>query len=424
MCKKMIGVALIWAIIIGSIGAQEPPYNYYPGVVLVKFSRDVLSQANLPTITSDDIVSDEIRTFLEGHGFISGEKMFEHFEPEDTLWVTKDGRTVKLIDLSTYYALKVDINADILALSDSLMQIEGVLWAGPNWKVEPAGVFPNDPYFQNGYQWGLWDQYGVRADIRAPEAWDFQKGRNDVIIAVVDGGVDYNHEDLDPGDRSRVIQGIDTGNDDDDPMDDLTGDWKNHGTSVAGIIGAMTDNNQGVAGVMWNLKIMPIKVAGEHSIGPFHWEAAYEWDIAEGIDWARENGADVINLSLGGYEEWWYFWDDPVKHAVANAFNVGIVVVAAMGNDNTSQVHYPAGYFETIAVGATNSGDNRASFSNYGHYIDVVSPGVLHFTTERNGQYGYFSGTSCATPFVSGLAGLIISEARDQGINFYNEDVK
>jgi len=182
---------------------------------------------------------------------------------------------------------------------------------------------------------GLWDQYGVRADIRAPEAWDFQKGRNDVIIAVVDGGVDYNYEDLDPGDRSRVIQGIDTGNDDDDPMDDLTGDWGNHGTSVAGIIGAMTDNNRGVAGVMWNLKIMPIKVAGEHSIGPFHWEAAYEWDIAEGIDWAREYGADVINLSLGGYEEWWHFWDDPVKHAVANAFNAGIVVVAAMGNDNT-----------------------------------------------------------------------------------------
>ena len=142
MCSKMGYIALIWAIVLGSIEAQEPPHNYHPGVVLVKFSRDVLSQANLLTITPNDIVSDEIRSFLEGYGFTSGEKMFKHFEPEDTLWVTKDGRTVKLTDLSTYYALKVDINADIPALSDSLMQIEGVLWAGPNWKVEPAGVYP------------------------------------------------------------------------------------------------------------------------------------------------------------------------------------------------------------------------------------------------------------------------------------------
>ena len=191
MCRKMGYIVLIWAIVLGSIEAQEPPYNYYPGVVLVKFSGDVLSQANLLTITQENIINDKIRTFLENHNFTSGEKMFKHFEPEDTLWMTKSGRTVKLIDLSTYYALKVDINTDIPALSDSLMQIEGVLWAGLNWKVKPAGVYPNDPYFQNGYQWGLWDQYGIRADIRAPEAWDFQKGRNDVIVAVIDGGVDY-----------------------------------------------------------------------------------------------------------------------------------------------------------------------------------------------------------------------------------------
>ena len=268
--------------------------------------------------------------------------------------------------------------------------------------------------------------------MRAPEAWDFQRGRNDVIVAVIDGGVDYNHEDLDPGDRSRVIQGIDAGEDDNDPMDDLTGDWGGHGTSVAGIVGAMSYNEQGVAGIMWNLKIMPIKVAGEHSIGPFHWEAAYEWDIAEGIDWARQNGADVINLSLGGYDEWWHFWENPIKLAVANAFNAGIVVVAAMGNDNTSEPLYPAGYFTTIAVGATNPNDERAYYpgywgSNYGSHIDVVAPGGWYpstYTTKRDNQYGGFSGTSCATPFVSGLAGLIISEARDQGINFYNEDVR
>jgi len=263
-----------------------------------------------------------------------------------------------------------------------------------------------------------------------------------VIVAVVDGGVDYNHNDLDPGDRSRVIQGRDTGDDDNNPMDDAPeggNSWGAHGTKVAGVIGAITNNNQKVAGVMWNLKIMPIKVAKTDPPwwGPifgFSSGQAFDTDIAEGIDWARTHGANIINMSFGG--EGQGFWENliignPIAEATWNAYQQGILLVAAMGNDGNNNIMYPAGYDWVMAVGATNQNDQRVTLqntggwwgSNYGSWINLVAPGIYHYTTYRNQSDGSFSGTSCSTPMISGVAGLILSESRDRGLNLTNDDI-
>ncbi|MCX6239896.1 MAG: S8 family serine peptidase [Bacteroidia bacterium] len=176
-------------------------------------------------------------------------------------------------------------------------------------------IAPNDAKYQN--QWHLNSISSPMADIRAEQAWDINKGRSDVIIAVCDGGVDYTHPDLDPGDRSRVIAGYDSGDDDNDPIDDLIynteGSFGGHGTHVAGIIGAITNNGslnngENVAGVMWNCKIMPVKMVGTgrltitYPFGSYNWDfstTAFPSDVADAIDYAVNNGARVINLSYG-----------------------------------------------------------------------------------------------------------------------------
>lgn len=173
-------------------------------------------------------------------------------------------------------------------------------------------VAPNDPEYQLGNQWYLHSLSSPMADVDAEQAWNINTGRSDVIVAVCDGGVDYTHPDLDPGNRSRVIAGYDSGDDDNDPMDDLPDldplSYAGHGTHVAGIIGAITNNQTNVSGVMWNCKIMPIKMVGSggltitYPFGATDWDfstTAFPSDVADAIDYAVNNGAKVINLSYG-----------------------------------------------------------------------------------------------------------------------------
>jgi subtilisin family serine protease len=176
-------------------------------------------------------------------------------------------------------------------------------------RVKPS-ISPNDPYFVNGSQWHLKSISNPLADIDAEAAWDINRGRNDVIIAVADGGVDYNHPDLDPGNRSRVIAGYDFGDFDSDPMDDLPDNnplsYADHGTKVAGAIGALTNDSAGVAGIMWNCKIMPLKMVSSFTISyPFigtifdFSTTALPSSTAMAIDYAVSHGAHVINMSYG-----------------------------------------------------------------------------------------------------------------------------
>jgi thermitase len=266
---------------------------------------------------------------------------------------------------------------------------------------------PNDPYYGDGTQWGP-------QKIHAPEAWDICTGNPDVVIAILNWGVDLQHPDLqakiwaNPGETPANgidddgngyiddVYGWDFANDDNDPQDDY-----GHGTHLGGIAAAATDNGVGIAGVAFNCRIMAVKV-GDGATG----KAAYS-DIAYGIMYAADNGAKVINLSLGGYA-----YSSFLKGAVNYAWNAGCVVVGAVGNNNISDPFYPAAYDNVIGVSATDQSDVKASWSNYGPHVAVAAPGVSIYSTHwSNGStYAYMSGTSMAAPHVAGVAALLFAQ--------------
>ncbi|MCJ8011402.1 S8 family peptidase [Paenibacillus sp. KQZ6P-2] len=239
---------------------------------------------------------------------------------------------------------------------------------------------PNDLLFAK-YQWNL-------PAIETNQAWDLSKGSSDVIVGVVDTGVDLNHPDL----HGQLLTGYNVINPDSAPLDDV-----GHGTHVSGIIGALVNNNEGVAGISWYNKMLPVKVLDKSGSGT-------TYAVAEGIIWATDNGAKVINMSLGNYADSQFLHD-----AVKYAYDRDVVLVSASGNDNTERPGYPAAYPEVLAVAATDSNMKRASYSNFGDYIDVAAPGTNIASTFPGNQYAALSGTSMASPHVAAMAALIRS---------------
>lgn len=255
-------------------------------------------------------------------------------------------------------------------------------------------VYPDDPYFENGTQWGLHNtgQSGGTddADIDAPDAWGLSTGDSSVIVAIVDTGVDIDHSEFS---GRLTVDRWDFVNNDNNPDDD-----EGHGTHVAGIATATGDNGQGVAGVAWGVRIMPVKVLDHEGSGS-------SWDVADGVSYAADHGAQVINLSLGGPGK-----STTLQNAINDAYAKGVLVVAATGNDGGNVISYPAGDSHVLGVASTTRYDSRSSFSNYGWHVDIAAPGSSIYSTYMGGGYGYKSGTSMATPFVAGLAGLIYSK--------------
>lgn len=255
-----------------------------------------------------------------------------------------------------------------------------VIFAEPNYIAKALVTTPNDLSFSQ--QWGL-------TKIYAPEAWDIEKGNSNVIIAIVDTGIDLDHPDLD----EKIVPGYDFVNEDSEPMDD-----NGHGTHCAGIAAAESNNGQGIAGVAWGSKLMPVKVLDSDGAGTYS-------DVAEGIIYTADNGAKVINLSLGAYS-----YSQTLQDAVDYAYQKGCVIVAAAGNDNTNEPLYPAAYNNVTSVAATDQSDERWTSSNYGDYIDVCAPGVDIYSTSLDNIYTSASGTSASSSFVSGLAALLLSQ--------------
>jgi thermitase len=255
--------------------------------------------------------------------------------------------------------------------------------------VEPNAEFtaqfiPNDP------NWTLqWSPAKIEADY----AWNTTTGSSSILVAVVDTGVDYTHPDLA---ANYVPLGHDWINSDADPMDD-----HGHGTHCAGIIAAVLNNSIGIAGLA-QVRVMTEKVLNQAGWGS-------EATVASGIIHAVDQGADIISMSVGGY------MDSRLVHdAVRYAHEHGVLLIAAAGNDNWSRKLFPAGYDEVVAVAATDANDNKASFSNYGDWIEVAAPGVDIYSTVPGG-YESHSGTSMACPHVSGVAALIWSQFRNVG---------
>ena len=282
--------------------------------------------------------------------------------------------------------------------------------AEPDYPVRALGL-PNDPSFPELYGLHNTGQNGGAddADIDAPEAWDITTGSKSVIVAVIDTGVDYRHPDLDYNilrDEAGTVVGYDFINEDADPMDD-----HGHGTHVSGTIGGRGNNGIGVVGVNHVVRIMPLKFLGADGSG-------YDSGAIRAIDFAVAHGARVLSNSWGGGGE-----SRLLREAIQRAEAAGVLFVAAAGNeasDNDQLPAYPASYNQevdnVVAVAATDNRDQLAYFSNYGsRSVDLAAPGVDVLSTTPNNSYSHYSGTSMATPHVSGVAALIL--ARYPGIS-------
>ena len=293
-----------------------------------------------------------------------------------------------------------------------LSQDKTVTAVEPNY-IAYGQAIPNDMFYS--LQWNFHDT--SKGGINAPAAWEVTDGSG-VVVAVLDTGVayeDYNGFKKAPDlAGTKFARGYDFVNNDSHPNDD-----NGHGTHIAGTIAGTSNNVEGVAGLAPGVTIMPVKVLDADN------EGTYE-NIAKGIRFAADNGADVINLSLGGYQD-----SSVLRSAVAYAHKKGVVLVASAGNDGLSRVQYPAAYDQyVIAVGATTIENKRGSYSNYGPSIDLVAPGGdLDVDRDGNGQvdgilqqtmnafpqffsYMMYRGTSMAAAHVSGSAALVIASGK------------
>lgn len=279
---------------------------------------------------------------------------------------------------------------------------------------------PNDPLHNSSTMWGL---FRVRAD----SAWDVWKGgATKAIVATVDNAIDYTHTDLTGAMWVNTVEQSGTPGVDDDGngyVDDIVG-WDaggasgtpdndpmppsnsfDHGTHVTGTIGAKTDNNNGISSIGFNgVQCMAVKATRDNA-GSSSVTNGYD-----GIIYAAVNGAHIISCSWGGTG-----YSSYGQNVVNYATNQGSIVVAAAGNSNTNTLHYPGAYTNVLCVGATNGADQKASFSNYGSWVDVSAPGTSIYSTlpdvsaTPSTKYGYKQGTSMATPMVSGLLGYLYS---------------
>jgi hypothetical protein len=439
----LIAIAYFSYLLIRETPKSQPTGNEFH--VLIKFKRGLISAATLQHKTTD-IKSQAIAHALATFHVASLTGVFKNrYNEQGELKATLANNNQQAMEGWQKVSLPSQKAAD--AFLQAIITCEGVEYAQlDNPIVLKPAVAPNDPSYTNNGQWHLNDPINTTADIDAPEAWDINKGRNDVILAILDGGVDYNHRDMDPGNRSRVIAGIDTGDGDNDPLDNLPYNdplsYAGHGTSVAGITGALTNNSTQVAGVMWNCKIMPVKMVGNGSMTvsyPFgratilnYSTTAFPSDVANAIDYAVNNGAHVINLSYGIHGMGWVINDIILKipvlfQTINNAYLNNVVTTVAMGNEykTDNSPSYPAAFNEqVIPVGATGQDRTRAAFSNTGSHISVSAPGVGITTTARGGGIRTFNGTSAAAPIAAGVAGLIISQGKDRNFNLTNNDVK
>lgn len=296
----------------------------------------------------------------------------------------------------------------------------GVRNAEPDF-IQFAAAIPDDPDFSR--QWALHNtgqgSGTADADIDAPEAWSVTTGGAEVIVAVVDSGIDYSHPDLAPNMwmNGAGHHGYDYVSDDNDPMDE-TGELNpGHGTHVAGIIGAAGSNGRGVSGVCWEVKLMALRFLDQNNRGATS-------DAVSALRYATDNGAQVVNMSFGSTGG---FDGDSFYQELSRARSRGVIAVAAAGNggedkigdDNDLSPNYPSSYTldNIIAVAATDARDSLSSSSNFGRSsVDIAAPGVGIRSTLPSNSYGALSGTSMAAPHVAGTAALALSADPDLSV--------
>jgi subtilisin family serine protease len=268
-------------------------------------------------------------------------------------------------------------------------------------------ITPNDPFYTTD-QWHL-------PVIQADSAWNISTGSKSVVIALVDNAFQTDHPDLaanmwinkgeiannskddDGNGYTDDVNGYDVA--DNDPNPNPKDSTFSHGTHVAGIAAAVSNNNTGIASIGYSTSIMAVKVTNNNAVNPLIISKGYE-----GVQYAIAAGADVINMSWGGYS-----YSVTAQNIMNDAWSKGIVLVAAAGNDSTTNPTYPAAYNHVIGIASAKKKDQKAKTSNYGTWIDVVSPGTTIYSTVPFNNYAILSGTSMASPLAAGLCGLILS---------------
>lgn len=291
-------------------------------------------------------------------------------------------------DLRTELAAKIDkLDVEVVKVPrgrtaeflEKFGRLANIEYVEPDFVAE-ALELTSDPSLS--LQWGM---FKIKAADAGASAWDTAKSDPSVKIAILDTGIDEDHEDL----AGKVVASNNCT--DSSTLDDVYG----HGTHVAGIAAASTNNALGVAGVGYNTSLMNVKVLGDNGSGYYSW-------VANCLVWAADNGARVVNMSLGGSSS-----SKTLESAVNYAWNKGVVLAGAAGNSGSSRRLYPAYYKNVIAVAATDQNDKKTSWSNYGSWVDVAAPGLDIYSTWKGNSYKSISGTSMATPHVAGLAALV-----------------
>ncbi len=361
-------VAFVVSLMLPGVTSATPNLNSLKtSGIAQKLARD---EANTNSANQKKFVEGEIILRLKG----SSKAKAQFLKDQQLTLVKQDGKV-------NYLLAKTAKSTDINKLAAKLRKNHIVELAQPNYVYQTFGR-PNDPLYYR--QWQL-------NKTNAEQAWNVTKGKPAVTIAVLDTGVDVNHPDL----KNNIVPGTNTVN----PLKSVRDD-DGHGTHVAGIIAATANNGLGVSGVASNCKIMPVKV--------FDYWGGSDVSVADGLIWAADHGAKVVNMSFGsGYKS------SLLGEAIEYAKKKGVVMVAAAGNWASEEISYPAALSDVIAVSATDENDKLASFSSYGPEIDICAPGDKVFSTfwdsHKGSSYCDMSGTSMASPMVAGLAGLLLS---------------